>query len=226
MNYVHIFCSIAHNHFFLVHFIFTLVKTLSFFCRFMVHTDDALSALCIFNVQHHARNVSYIALYTLLLLLHTHIVRMQNDSYTLRHHMKRLCVPQMCIRRTGNDSFLGSFQHRGWMISMVYMCCVHSMLRRRAVRTHTSFFGSFVPSYVRSVAYLYTLPTTRYMLIASILNRDSGSKLIKQIRLGCIVDRIGCILLRSCCVVHLICEFFQCICVIVNRWNQFKFKSC
>lgn len=78
---------------------------------------------------------------------------------------------------------------------------VHSMLCRWAVRTH-NIVRSFVLSFVHLYNTFYSVHAYRIDSIPW-----SGSKIIKQIRLGWIVDRIGCILLR-CCVVYLTCAYF------------------
>lgn len=212
-KYVHIFFPIAYNHSSFFHFNSPSLQHCQFFCWLMVHW---WCVVCIVHFQS-TRNVSYIALH--FATTHAHIARMQNDSYSLRNHMKhkceRVCSPNVHTGRTGNDSFYACFilvveWFRWWCM----YCAVHSMLCRGAVRTHISFIRSFVRPFI-----CYTSSFSQYMLIALIQDREVAAKSSSKsdsVELSIESVAFFTTLLRYC--VYLICVYFFSvfICVRVN----------
>lgn len=81
-------------------------------------------------------------MYRLTLGCYTFRSCMQNGSYATQPHEAIVqSLPQMLIRRTGND-FL-TLDSDSWP-NVFAVCCVHSMLWCWAVRTHLSVVRSFI----------------------------------------------------------------------------------
>lgn len=120
----------------------------------------------------------------------------------------------MCIHdahRTGNDSFM--LISDSWLNDFV----VYAMLLIRCFGVERCVH--IYRSLVRLFIYLYTSYSVHAYRVDSIPYR--GSKTIKQIRLGWIVDRIGCILLR-CYVLCLSCLYFVCTWTVKINSNSYS----
>lgn len=165
---------------------------------------------CAFHSTHIVLAMYHISPYTLL--LHTHRSYAEWFVHYVTIWSNCVCVPQMCIRRTGNDSFMLVLNSCLNDFVGVSMYCVHSMLCRWAVRTHISFFHSLV----RSSVYLYTLPT-QYMLIALILDREVAAK--SSSKSDSVVLSIGSVAFfwHWCVVYFWFVHLFSVICVRINR---------
>lgn len=207
MNYVHIFCSItAHNDFFSSFHFHPRYNIVIFL---LVHGALMMRCLhCAFPAYIIMLEMYHISPHTLCCCCccctHTHIVRMQNDSYTLRHHMKQLCVFHKCAYDA--QATIPSWVRFSIVVEWFRWCmnCIHSMLCRWAVRTHTSFFRSLVRSYVR--LFVYTSYTVHAYRIDSAPWQWQQNHQANQTRLYCRSVRLH-FYWSSCCVVHLICEF-------------------
>lgn len=205
---MYIFCSIAHNHFFSSISFSPSLQHCHFFRWFMVHW------WCVVCIVHFQRSTScskciiYRHIHFAAVAAHTHRSHAEWFVHSTPPYEAIVCRPQMCIRRTGNDSFLGSFQlqHRGWMISMVYVLCSFDALPLSGA--YTFFVLSLVRSFVRSVVYTSYYSVHAYR-IDSIPWQWQQNHQANQTRLYCRSDQLHFITLLLRCAFDLWSKF-QC----------------